>query len=550
MKLQGLRFGLSLLAIVFLIFTPYPQANSKDNTAGSAPLEISSRDYGDALVVGSIADARNLVPILASDSASADIVGVVFNGLVKYSPELELVGDLAESWDFRRDCRVIIFRLRKGVRWHDGEPFTAADVEFTYRKLIDPGVMTPYSGDFERVKSFEVLDKYTIRITYKEPFAPGIFSWTMPIMPKHLLENEDLNHTDFGIYPVGTGPYKFKSWRRQEKIELIANPDYFEQRPYIDRYIYRVIPDRATLFLELQAQGVDLTSLSPLQYVRQTDTPFFKKNYRKYSLTSFSYAYLGYNLSLPLFADKRVRQALNYAIDKQEIIDTVLLGLGRVCRGPYLPESWAFNPAVQAAGFNPAKARALLAEAGWHDSNSDGWLDKDGKAFEFTIITNQGNEERIKTAQIIQRRLSDIGIKVRIKVLEWSVFLSEFIDKRQFDAALLGWGLGLEPDNFDIWHSSKTRLGEFNFIGYKNTEVDRLLEQARRTCSQKERKARYQRIHEIIYEEQPYMFLFVPDITAIVHARFQGIEPAPIGIRYNLIDWWVPAVQQRYRIMR
>ena len=505
-------------------------------------------DSGDALVVGSIGDARTCVSILASDSASADIVNQVFNGLVKYGPNLNLIGDLAESWDIQGDCRVITFHLRRGVCWHDGQPFTAADVEFTYQKLIDPNVRTPYSGDFQRVESFEVIDDYTIKITYKQPFAPGLSSWGMPIMPKHLLKDEDLNHTEFSLHPVGTGPYIFKSWRRQEKIELIANPEYFQHRPYIERYIYRVIPDQATLFLELQAQGVDLTGLSPLQYIRQTDTAFFKTNYRKFRLTSFGYTYLGYNLNLAKFKDKRVRKALNYAVDKNEIIETVFLGLGRVCSGPFLPKSWAFNPQVKPAPYNPQKARQLLKEVGWSDTNQDGWLDKQGEIFEFTIITNQGNEERIKTAQIIQRRLADIGIKVKIKVLEWSVFLTEFIDKRNFEVVLLGWGLGLDPDNFDIWHSSKTRQGEFNFISYKNEDVDTLLEQARTICNQEERKACYQRIHEIIYDEQPYMFLYIADGLSIVHSRFQGVKQAPIGIRYNLIDWWVPKAQQRYRI--
>jgi len=504
-------------------------------------------ESGDAVVVGSIADARILVPILASDSGSGEIVGMIFNGLVKYDQDLNLIGDLAQTWEVKEDCRVIIFHLRRNVRWHDGKPFTASDVEFTYRKLIDPEVRTPYSGDFERVKSLEIVDDYTIKIIYKEPFAPGLSSWGMPIMPKHLLENEDLNNTQFSLHPVGTGPYKFKSWRRQDKIELVANPDYFEHKPYIDRYVYRVIPDQATLFLELQAQGVDLTSLSPLQYVRQTDTSFFKEHYRKFRITGRSYTYLGYNLNDDKFKDIRVRKALNYAVDKNEIIEIVFLGIGRVCSGPFLPDSWAFNPKVSPAGFNPDEAKRLLKEAGWVDSNQDGWLDKNGEIFEFTIITNQGNQERSKTAEIIQRRLADIGIRVKIRILEWTVFLSEFIDKRNFQAILLGWGLGLDPDNYDIWHSSKTREGEFNFIGYNNEEVDWLLQQARRTCEQEQRRSCYLRIHEIIYDEQPYMFLYVPDSLTVVHSRIQGIRQAPIGIRYNMIDWWVPKEQQLYR---
>lgn len=506
-----------------------------------------AQDYGDAIVTGSISDARTLIPILASDSASAEVCAMIFNGLVKYDKDINLIGDLAESWEIKDEGLVIIFHLRKNVFWHDRHPFTAHDVQFTYQQLINPQVRTPYSGDFERVQSLEVIDDYTVKITYKEPFAPALASWGMSIIPKHLLDKQDLNTTAFQRHPIGTGPYKFKAWKTQEKIELISNADYFEKRPYIDRYIYRVIPDEATIFLELETQGLDSSGLTPLQYTRQTDGAFFKKYYQKFRLPSFSYTYLGYNLDDPKFKDKRVRLALNYVVDKQELINIVLLGLGSICTGPFVPQSWAYNNEVKPGPFDQESAKILLKEAGWSDTNKDGWIDKDARDFEFTIVTNQGNEERLKTAQIIQRRLKDIGIRVKIKVVEWSVFLTEFIDKRNFEVVLLGWSLGREPDNYDIWHSSKTKQGEFNFIGYKNEEVDNLLVQARRSFDQEKRKADYHKIHQIIYEDQPYMFLYVSDSLSVLNQRFKGIKPAPIGIGYNFIDWWVPKKEQRYK---
>jgi peptide/nickel transport system substrate-binding protein len=364
-----------------------------------------AEDYGDALVTGSISDARTLVPILASDSASSDITGMVFNGLVKYDKNINLTGDLAEGWDIEDGGLTIIFHLRKNVSWQDGSPFTARDVEYTYQKLIDPKVRTPYSGDFERVRSLEVIDDFTVKITYKEPFSPGLASWGMPIMPRHILEKEDLNKTDFSRHPIGTGPYVFKSWKTQEKIELVSNKKYFEGEPYISRYIYRVIPDESTLFLELQTEGIDSTGLTPLQYLRQTDTPFLKRRYRKFRLPSFGFTYLGFNLNNEKFKDIRVRQALNYAVDKGEIVRIVLLGLGRVSTGPFVPDSWAYNKDVAPCEYDPKKAKELLKDAGWSDKDNDGILEKDGVKFEFTIITNQGNEERLKSAQIIQRRL-------------------------------------------------------------------------------------------------------------------------------------------------
>ncbi|MFA5094681.1 MAG: peptide-binding protein, partial [Candidatus Omnitrophota bacterium] len=460
-----------------------------------APLEAS--DYGDAIITASIGDASSLIPILASDGSSAEICGLIYNGLVRYDKDLNLEGELAENWEISGDGLSIVFHLRKNVKWHDGAPFTARDVEFTYQKLIDPEVKTPYGGDFERVKSLDVIDDHTVKVTYKEPFSPGLSSWGMGIMPKHLLENEDLGNTKYSRAPVGTGPYRFREWKTGEKIVLESNHDYFEGRPYINRYVYRIIPDQATIFLELQTQGVDEVTLTPLQYSRQTDTPFFVRYYRKYRYPSFGYTYMGFNLKEPLFADRKVRQALDYAIDKDEIIRGVLLGLGRVSTGPFPPESWACDKNIKPLPYDPAKAKVLLKEAGWEDHDGDGWLDKDGRKFKFTIMTNQGNDTRKTTAEIIQRRLKDIGIDAEVRIIEWATFLSEFIDKGKFDAVIMGWSLSRDPDCYDIWHSSKTRSGEFNFVGYANKEVDTLLLQGRREFDQGKRKEIYNRINRL-----------------------------------------------------
>lgn len=502
--------------------------------------------YGDLLVEGSIGDASNLIPILSTDSTSHGIASLLYNGLVKYDKDLNLVGDLAESWTISQNGLVITFRLRKGVKWHDGHPFTAQDVLYTYRVTIDPRTPTAYAGDFLRVKKVEVLDDYTFRVTYEKPFAPALTSWSVAILPRHLLEGKDITISPLIRAPVGTGPYKFKEWITGQKIVLISNPDYFEGRPYIDGYVMRIIPDMATMFLELRANGIDKMNLTPLQYMRQTETNVFKKNFRKYRYLSFSYTYLGFNLKSPLFSDKRVRQAIAHAIDKEEIIQGVLLGLGQEATGPYKPGTWPYNPKVKKFEFNPLKARELLAQAGWKDTDGDGIIDKNGQPFVFEIITNQGNEVRAKCAEIIQRRLGDIGIKVKIRILEWAAFVNDFINKRRFDATILGWSIPLDPDIYDVWHSSKTGPQELNFISYKNAEVDRLIERGRSTFDQKERKKCYDRIQEILAEEQPYVFLYVPDALPIVHARFRGIEPAALGITHNFIRWYVPKNEQKF----
>lgn len=534
-----------LIFLIIILVVLCSSCGQKDPVDAGRKLPDAGPTYGDILVDGSIGDASNLIPLLATDSTSHDIAAMIYNGLVKYDKDLNIVGDLADSWDVSPDGLVITFHLRKTVRWHDGHPFTANDVFFTYKTTIDPKTPTAYAGDFLRVKKAEVLNPHTFRVTYDRPFAPALSSWSVAILPRHLLLGKDISKSPLSRHPVGTGPYKFKEWVNGQKIVLLSNHDYFEGRAYIDGYIMRIIPDMATMFLELRAGSLDRMGLTPLQYTRQTESNLFRENFRKYRYLSFSYTYLGYNLKKPLFADKRVRQAISYAINKEEIIQGILLGLGKPATGPFKPGTWAYNQNVTTFSYNPRKSRELLAEAGWKDTKANGVLEKDGQPFIFEIITNQGNEVRAKCAEIIQKRLAEIGITVKIRVLEWAAFVNDFINKRKFDATILGWTIPLDPDLYDVWHSSKIAPEELNFISYKNSEVDLLLEKGRSTFDQKERKKYYDRIQEILAEEQPYTFLYVPDALPIINARFRGITPAPLGIGYNFIRWHVPKGEQK-----
>ncbi|MFH1644961.1 MAG: peptide-binding protein [Candidatus Omnitrophota bacterium] len=533
------------VAFLFLLLAGCSRVGGRiDFTSDGEPV------CGDMIVEAASVDATTLIPIVATDSASHSVSGLIYNGLIKYDENLRVVGDLAESWKIEDNGKTIIFKLRKDVLWHDGTPFTARDVKFTYNKLTDPSVHTPYSGDFLKVNSLEIVDNYVIKVSYKEPFAPALSSWSMSIIPEHILQNEDLNNTEYSRKPIGTGPYKFKRWKSGQRIDLVANPYYFDGRPFISRYIYRIIPDQATMFLELQAESADIMNLTSLQYLKQTSNSFFNEHYNKFRYPSFGYTYLAYNLLDERFSDARVRKALNMAVNKQEIIDGVLMGLGRECTGPFVPESWAYNEEVLPAAFDPEAAKELLKEAGYSDTDNDKWVDDDGKIFEFTILTSSTNDQRRMAAEIIQKRLSQIGVKVNIRLVEWSVFLTEFVNKKRFEAVLLGWNLSLDPDCYDIWHSSKTRPGEFNFISYRNPEIDSLLEAGRMTFDQDKRAQIYHKVHKILYDEQPYMFLYVPEALPIVHKRIKGVKPAPVGIGYNFIKWYVPQDQQKYGKLR
>ena len=533
--------AITLIAFLLLFFCACSDQNSVQIPA---PREPGKPAYGDSLIEGTIGEPSTLIPLLASDSASHSVAGLVYNGLLKYDKNLELRGDLAESWDVSPDGLTITFHLRRGVKWQDGRAFTSRDVMYTYRTIIDPKTPTAYAEDFLQVKSAVAPDPYTFQVVYAKPFAPALASWGLSILPAHLLEGKDITKSELARKPVGTGPYRLSEWIAGQRLILESNNNYFEGRPFIEKRIFRIIPDTSTMYMELKAGGLDMMGLTPVQFKRQTNGADFLSMFNKYSYPVPSYTYLGYNLKNPLFVDKRVRQAITCAINKDELVAGVLFGLGQPGNTPFIPGTWAYNSALRPFQYDPKRAAALLAAAGWREKNSNGILVRDGKPFRFTILTNQGNEQRIKSAQIIQYRLKKIGIDARIRVLEWASLLTNYIDKRNFDTVLMGWNMSQDPDQYDIWHSSKTAPKELNFISYKNREVDRLLEEGRSTFDREKRRACYFRIQEIIVEEQPYTFLYVPLALPAISARIRGIEPAPAGIGHNFIQWYVPQKEQ------
>ncbi len=541
---------ISMLLIISILSCSSKDDAKDDKTTHKSDNTTTSNNQtptkGDTLISGSIGDASNLIPILASDSASHNIASLVYSGLLKYDKNLNLTPNLADNFSVSEDNKIIQFTLKKGVKWQDGADFTADDVIFTYKTIMDPKTPTAYRGDYELIDHIEKVNDYEIKVYYTKPFAPALTSWTLSILPKHLLENVDITKSPLSKAPIGTGPFKFKKWDTAQYIELTSNSSYFDGEPYLNGYIYKIIPDSATIFLELKAGKIDEMGLTPIQYSRQSDTEFFKEKFKKFSYPIFSYTYLGFNLTNPMFKDKRVRQAIAYAIDKNELVEGVLLGFGSVATGPYRPDMWYYNKDVKQYPFNPELSKSMLAELGWKDTDNDGIVEKDGKKFEFTILTNQGNASRANTAQIIQKKLSAVGIDVKIRVLEWSSFINEFIDKKKFEAVILGWSTGIDPDQYDIWHSSKSNIKELNFISFKNKEVDTLLEQGRVTFDREKRKEIYFRFQEILAEEQPYIFLYVPSSLVILNKRFRNVAPAPAGINYNLEKWWVPKMEQKY----
>jgi len=441
----------------------------------------------------------------------------------------------------------ITFKLRKDVRWHDGEPFTSADVKFTYDKIMDEKTQTVRRPMFELVKAVDTPDPYTVVVTYKRPFAPCLESWAMDIIPKHLLDNTDINTSAFNRRPTGTGAFKFAEWRSDELISVVANDDYFQGRPALDRISWRIIPETSLRMLEFRTEGVDYDGVEPFEYEGMSKNSRFKV----YERLSNAYTYIGWNQKRDIFKDKRVRRALTMAVNREEIVKYVLYDLGVVATGPFPPNMWYYNPRVKALPYDLEQSKALLSEAGWEDTDGDGFLDKDGKRFEFDLITNNGNQQRMDIVVLVQRQLKKLGIDVHTYLYEWSAFIKNKINPRDFEACILGWSLSYDPDSYEIWHSSQIEKG-FNFTAYSNPEVDRLLVEGRTEFDREKRKQIYFKIHELIAEDQPYTFLYVPMSLPALHAgkfkirrrlpdgaeKNEDIEMTRVGLTYYLERWY------------
>ena len=545
-----IKFSLILICIPLFLSSCGDNSSSKKISNSIDYDKKYAPSNGGTLIDASTAEPSGLIAMTAGESAASAIADKIFNSLIKYDKNLDLTGELAQSWDISPDKKTITFHLKPNLQWADKQALTSDDVLFTWQKVTDPNTRTPYGSDFTLVTKAETPDANTFRVTYSAPYAPALATWVgLHILPKHLLKNQDINTTAFKRNPIGSNYYKLDSWKDGQYLKLTRNPLASQGQARIDTLITRIIPDKATQFLELSADNIDLMGLNPIQYSRVLPArPQLNKNVGLYKELGSGYTYMGFNLKHKPFDDIRVRQAINYAIDKQELIDGVLLGLGEPVASPYKPGTRWSNPALKPYPYDPAKAKALLKAAGFVDTNGDGILEKDGKPFSFEILTT--NKERETSAVLIQRRLKDVGIQVNVRMLEWASFLGRFIEPREFDAVILGWGLGLDPDQYSIWHSSQQGAKQFNFVGYNNPKVDQLLEQGRLELDPDKRQKIYHEFAKTLLEDSPIVYLSAGYGLTAVHKRVEGIDnPAPpAGIGHNTQEWYIPNQYARNEI--
>lgn len=469
-----------------------------------------------------------LNPILSNDSASSEISDWLFNGLFKYDKDGNVTLELASSYEFISPTKLIV-KLKDNVLWHDKVKLSSKDVIFTYEQIINPKVFNSIKSNFQEIESVKAIDDSTVEIVYKKPYFKALEVWMVGLLPYHILKDEEnLMTSSFNKNPIGTGSYKLKEFKVGQDIELIANEDYFDGKPKIDKILYKFLPDLSTSFLYLKEKKLDIGTLDPIQVDRQIDDSF-KKEYTIIQKPAFTYSYLGLNLKDEKFKDKRVRQALSLAINRQELVDILFFGYGRVCNGPFMPNSYAYNNEVNPIIQDIQKAKELLKEAGYDEKNP----------FSFEVVTNTGNDIRVNAAQILQYQLQKAGVNMKIRVMEWQAFLNTVVHPRKFEAILLGWSMPLTPDAYPIWHSSSDKLGGFNLVGYKNDRVDELIEQGISTIDKDELSTIYKEIFKLISDDLPYLFLYIPDGITAINKKIKNVEPAFIGIMHNQKDWQI-----------
>ena len=501
---------------------------------------------GGQLKYGSLQEPNTLNPLLSDLLATAEVGKLVFSGLVITGDKGEWLPDLAvevpttANGGVTADGLTVTYRLRPGVTWHDGTPFTADDVKFTWQLIMNRQVNIVARDGYDRISAIDTPDKNTVIVRFREFYAPYLTLFTT-ILPKHKLENEsNINKASFNRAPIGTGPFKFKEWQVAESIRFEANPAYYRGKPVLDSIIYRVIPDANILLTQLKAGELDVVSNIGFSYLEQIKAV---NGIRTVITPTMIWEHMDFNLDNPLFQDVRVRKAIASAIDRQAIIDNVLKGASGPAYGDQSPLSWAYNPMQQPPARDVNAARELLGQAGWQPG-ADGIMINNNKKLAFSLTVPTGNKLREQTAQKIAEQLKEIGIVVEVRPLDTALFFADTLKNRQFETAMYAWVAGLDPDNLNLWHSRKipSRANAYdgqNYPGWRNPEIDKLSETGVRTIDVGARKDIYFRIQELLREECPVVPLYFRgniDAVKTTVVNYQP-NPTPSGSFWNAWQW-------------
>jgi len=597
LRTRAAALALSMLAVSCGGPREKKSGDAAEGAAASAPAAPATNEApvrGDWLVIQSSADPENLNPLTSNDAGAASVLAWIFPPLIRVDNQtLELAPSIAKALpEVSADHLSYEYTLREDVTFSDGKPVTAEDVVFTLKAVRHPHVNAPSQRNyFESVADATATGPYSVRIRLSQPYFMNdyVLGGISPI-PRHYYDPDnlldgigvaELNKYDdlppekkeraeqfakqfnenFNRNPMGPGALVLENPGRDfvtgEKVELHRRADSWAAGhpelgdPWVDRMVFRVINDPDAALVALKGGTVDLMGLRPVQYLKQTNDPKFTERIEKHVDLSASFTYIGWNLRRPIFQDKRVRQALSNLVDKKNICDKVMLGLADPVESPIYPRRPEYDTKLAPWPFDPEKAKARLAEAGWTDTDGDGILDHDdgqgGRTpLRFEIISNSGNDDRKNLGLVVIDEFKRAGIDASFRAVDWSILLDR-VKHFNYDAVILGWTANgaQPPDLYQIWHSSQAVEGGSNHISYKNERVDELLTEYRTEFDPAKRKVMYDEVQEILYEEQPYTFVDAPKSLTAYDKRFHGVTWYPTG-GSNEAEWWVPTGVQKY----
>ena len=492
------------------------------------------------LVVGTRVEPMTLNPIAITASEGHQIAGLIFLKLLEEQDDfMTFKPQLARSWAVSEDGRDVTFVLRDDAYWADGVPVTAADVRFTWELHVDTTVAWPSASIKSRIRDVEVRDEHTVVFHFTEAYLYQLMDANDGvILPRHrlaALPRREVKAADFGRAPVGNGPYRVSKWESGQYIELTPNARWFGPPPRVERVVVKFVPDAVTLTAQLKAGEIDLLEAVPVSDLagvreRRPDVVIHEVPSRRMS-------FVAWNLQRAPFGEKNVRRALTMAIDRAAIIRAVWGGYARECTSPLVPLLWAFDPAISALPYDPAAARAALQAAGFEDEDGDGVVERGGKPLAFELLVNDV-QVRVDVATMIQAQLKDAGVTVNLRVMEYGTCIERIL-ATDYDAAFVEWKVATKVDLTPLFHTKSMRPHGFNFVSYSNPEVDRLIGEALLERDFAKARVIWSRAQRVIYDDQPYTFLAVPQELTAIDDRFCNVKPNAISFFANLADWGI-----------